>query len=280
LAISHPVMRDVLPELRLLGYDLERDAVLAGEEVTLRLYWQALAEMTQAYRLQLALEDADGQIRWQAESDLVHTDYPTMQWRPGELLYDLYPIPTDAIASTGEVTIVFNLLDERGRPLVDRPVELAKLWVQSLEPTFDVPPTIDSTRAVSFGGKIALLDYELTPGLVESGEDFHVRVYWQALEEMAEDYKVFVHLYDEAGDILAQGDRMPGLGARPTSGWQAGEVIADRLTVPVGAEVPAGRYRLAVGLYDGETGERLEAYDPDGSRLQEDRVFVGQVEVK
>jgi hypothetical protein len=272
LNIPHLVERDVVPELRLLGYSLEKDAVPVGEPAKLRLYWQALEEMQESYQLQLTLEDGDGRTYWQAESDLVHTDHPTTQWRPGELLHDLYPLSTNAITATGEVTVALNLLD--------RPIELAQLWVQSLEPSFDVPPAIDPACTANFGDRIALLDYELAPGPVKPGEAFHVKVYWQALEEMAEDYKVFVHLYDEAGNILAQRDRMPGLGARPTSGWQAGEVIADRLTVPVGAEVPAGRYRLAVGLYDGETGERLEAYDPDGARLQEDRVFVGQVEVK
>ncbi len=280
LAIPHPAARDVLPELRLLGYDLERDAVLAGEGVTLRLYWQALAEMAQAYRLQLALQGADGQVHWQAESDLVHTDHPTTEWQPGELLHDLYPLPTDAITATGEVTIALNLLDAQGGPLLDRPVELAQLWVQSLEPSFDVPPEIDLTHQVNFGDSIIFLGYELDSESVRPGESFSVKLYWQARREMEEGYKVFVHLYDEEGNILAQRDRMPGLGARPTSGWQAGEVVADRLTVPVDSEVPVGRYRLAVGLYDGGTGDRLPVYGPDGEQLQEGRVFIGHVGVE
>jgi hypothetical protein len=280
LNISRFVERDIVPELRLLGYSLEKDAVLAGEPVKLRLYWQALEEMQEAYRLQLALQGADGHVHWQAESDLVHTDHPTTEWRPGELLYELYPIPTDAITATGEVTITLNLLDEQDRPVLDRPIGLARLWVQSLRPSFDVPPTVDLAHEVDFGYNITLLGYELDPGPVRPGDGFNVKLYWQARQEMEKNYKVFVHLYDAEGNIIAQRDRMPGLGTRPTSGWQAGEVVADRLTVPVGVEVPAGRYRLAVGLYDEGTGERLPVYGPDGERLQEGRVFLGQVEVK
>jgi 4-amino-4-deoxy-L-arabinose transferase-like glycosyltransferase len=280
LAIPHPVERDVIPELRLLGYDLESDAAVAGEPVTLRLYWQALADMAQAYRLQLALQGVDGEVYWRAESGLVHTDYPTTEWQPGELLHDLYPLPTDAVTATGEVTVTLNLLDEQDRPLLDRPVELARLWVQSLQPSFDVPSTIDRTWEVSFDDKIALLGYELDSGPVKPGESFHLKVYWQARREMEKNYKVFVHLYDEAGNILAQRDRMPGLGVRLTSGWQVGEVIADRFTVPVGSEVPPGRYHLAVGLYDEGTGERLAAYGPDGERLPQERVLLGEVQVE
>jgi 4-amino-4-deoxy-L-arabinose transferase-like glycosyltransferase len=278
LNISRFVERDIVPELRLLGYSLEKDAVLVGEPVKLRLYWQALEEMQEAYRLQLALRDIDGRTYWQTEFDLVHTDYPTTEWQPGELLGDLYSLSTDEITVTGEVIVALNLLDDKGHSLLDSPMELAQLWVQSLEPSFDVPPTIDSAHTVSFGGKVALLDYELSPGPIKPGEDFHIKVYWQALKEMEESYKVFVHMYDEEGNLLAQQDRMPGLGMRPTTGWQVGEVVADRLTVPVGSEVPAGRYRVAIGLYNEGAG-RLAAYGPDGDRLEQDRLFIGEVQV-
>jgi 4-amino-4-deoxy-L-arabinose transferase-like glycosyltransferase len=279
LTIPHRVEREIIPELQLLGYDLEQDAVLAGDPVTLRLYWQALAEMAEAYRLRLALQGLDGEVYWQAESGMVHTDYPTTKWRQGELLHDLYHLSTDEVTATGEVSITLNLLNEQDRPLLNSPVELAQLWVQSLQPSFDVPLTVDRTREINFGDRITLLGYELDSESVEPGESFHVKLYWQARREMEEDYKVFVHLYDAAGNILAQQDRMPGLGVRQTSGWQAGEVIADRLTVPVGPEVPAGEYRLAIGLYSEGVG-RLAAFGPDGDRLEQDRAFIGEVQVR
>jgi hypothetical protein len=33
-------------------------------------------------------------------------------------------------------------------------------------------------------------------------------------------------------------------------------------------------------LYEEGSGERLVAYGPDGERLDQDRIFLGQVEVK
>jgi hypothetical protein len=38
--------------------------------------------------------------------------------------------------------------------------------------------------------------------------------------------------------------------------WEAGEVVADVMVLPL-SEVPSGGYRLAVGVYDAITGERL-----------------------
>jgi hypothetical protein len=93
-------------------------------------------------------------------------------------------------------------------------------------------------------------------------------------------YKVFVHLYDKDGQIVAQRDRLPGLDVRPTTDWEEGEVLADRYTVQLEADVAPGVYQLAVGMYDPATGERLAAYGPDGERLDQDRVFLGQVKVE
>jgi hypothetical protein len=41
-----------------------------------------------------------------------------------------------------------------------------------------------------------------------------------------------------------------------------------------------GVYAVAVGLYEEGSGERLAAYGPDGERLDQDRIFLGHVEVK
>ena len=59
------------------------------------------------------------------------------------------------------------------------------------------------------------------------------------------------------------GDSEPGDGAYPTTGWLPGEYLADTHTVAVASEAPPGIYRLAIGLYDPVTGERLRM--PDGA---------------
>jgi hypothetical protein len=93
-------------------------------------------------------------------------------------------------------------------------------------------------------------------------------------------YKVFVHLYDDEGGILTQRDRVPGLGARPTTTWEKGEILVDRYYVPIGLAVPAGRYQLAVGLYDPQTGERLATFGSGGERLAQDRILLERVQVE
>jgi hypothetical protein len=64
-------------------------------------------------------------------------------------------------------------------------------------------------------------------------------------------------LLDANGGAVAQHDGRPKGGGYPFSVCDAGEVVVDEhpLTLPAG--FPAGDYRLRVGLYRLETGERL-----------------------
>ena len=66
----------------------------------------------------------------------------------------------------------------------------------------------------------------------------------------ADRYKVFVHLYDDAGQLIAQTDSEPGGALRPTHTWQPGETVIDRYGVLLPEEAEPGHYTLAVGLYD------------------------------
>lgn len=93
---------------------------------------------------------------------------------------------------------------------------------------------------------------------------------------MATDYTVFVHLLGPDGQVWGQVDLAPGGGQRPTSGWLPGEVIVDRYTVPVEAGAPSGIYRIEIGLYEAETGQRLPVTDAKGTPLPDDRVLLDQ----
>ena len=80
---------------------------------------------------------------------------------------------------------------------------------------------------------------------------------WQALRRMETSFKFFVHLDDaESGEPVAQADVMPHDWGYPTTWWEAGEVVSDDITLSLG-DVPPGRYRLWVGVYHPDTGERL-----------------------
>jgi hypothetical protein len=105
-------------------------------------------------------------------------------------------------------------------------------------------------------GWIRLNGYALTPTAAPGGQ-LLLTLLWQSLQPVTTDYQVFVHLLDAQGNKLLQRDGQPVVWLRPTSTWQPGEIIVDRYGLLLPATIPAGRYTLAVGLYDPVTGQRL-----------------------
>ena len=136
---------------------------------------------------------------------------------------------------------------------------------------------VASPLKVKLGDGIRLLGYSLGKGVVSAGEVLPLTLHWQALAGIGERYKVFVHLLDAHERVVAQRDGEPGGGVRPTTTWEAGEILADNYGVLIPPDTPPGDYRIEVGMYNLTTGARLPVSvegQPSG-----DRVLLGSVRV-
>lgn len=79
----------------------------------------------------------------------------------------------------------------------------------------------------------------------------------------------FSHLIDRDGRRWGIGDDNRYLSYQ----WRPGDVVVGRYDLRIQPETPPGEYRLAVGLYDRRSGERLPSITPDGN------VIFGRVKV-
>ncbi|MCB8929437.1 MAG: hypothetical protein H6652_27850, partial [Ardenticatenaceae bacterium] len=80
---------------------------------------------------------------------------------------------------------------------------------------------------------------------------------WRAESEMPTSYRVFIHLVNADGQIVAQADGEPANWSRPTTGWVPGEYILDAHTLSLPPDLPPNA-SLRIGLYDPATGQRLQ----------------------
>jgi hypothetical protein len=106
------------------------------------------------------------------------------------------------------------------------------------------------------------------------GDDaLDVTLYWLALRDVGTDLKVFVHLLDGGGAVVAQNDGDPVGGFTPTTRWRSGELIADRHRLVLPPGFSAGSYALKAGMYQLQPLRdlRVEPATPDG------RINLGQV---
>ena len=113
------------------------------------------------------------------------------------------------------------------------------------------------------GEGVELLAYEVHGLLGEPGGAVDLTLYWAARSEIEEDYTVFTHLIDAEDRLWTQQDNPPREGEHPTSRWREGEVVADRYHLLLPDDIPAGQYRLEVGMYQWQTGERLSVFQAD-----------------
>jgi len=100
-AISHPQEALFGESIALLGYDLDREQVRAGESLTLTLYWQSQAQVPCTYTVFTHLVGADGRIWGQKDAMPRDGSWPTTCWRPGEVITDVYVIPVSPAAPPG-----------------------------------------------------------------------------------------------------------------------------------------------------------------------------------
>lgn len=132
---------------------------------------------------------------------------------------------------------------------------------------------IEQPFEASFGEQVQLVGYAIDDQAVSPGDALELRFYMYALQNMGTDYSLFVHLVDADGTLIAQDDHQPVADNRPTSHWLRGELIRDvsRLQLPL--DIPVGEYRIVIGLYQWQTGERLPAYAGE-HRAQDDAIVL------
>ncbi len=116
-------------------------------------------------------------------------------------------------------------------------------------------------------GPIHLVGYDVEDAKLIAGGALTLRLYWQAESTPPGDYSLFVHLTPlDSRAPLAQVDGPPARLERPTPSWNApSETLVSQLIVlSLPADLPAGEYRVLVGLYDYVSGARLPVTVADG----------------
>jgi hypothetical protein len=174
-------------------------------------------------------------------------------------------LPIPAAVTPGSYRLLLSLVraadrqavaDEHGQVAVD----LGQVEVQGREHHYE-PAKPQHGQVAEFGAAVELAGYDLNDLVRAPGSPLEVTLYWHAVETPDRAYHTFVHLLDAEGHILAQHDGPPGSGGTelPTLGWLPGETLADThlLVLPPAVDLPDGEYRLAVGLYEPITGQRL-----------------------
>ncbi|MCE5258749.1 MAG: hypothetical protein LLG44_06755 [Chloroflexi bacterium] len=127
----------------------------------------------------------------------------------------------------------------------------------------------------SFADQIALT---LVSGEIEKFS-IQIELRWYCLRQVSQDVTVFLHLYNEQGQLVAQSDGYPLRDMSRPIQWEAGDVWRDYRILPLPENLASGKYIVKVGLYPVAGGNRLGAVDRAGQQVQDDALPIFNVEI-
>jgi hypothetical protein len=242
------------------------DALMQGNVLKLDLRWGSRETPQRDLVARCSLVDEAG-VTQQSVTFLPCDEWATSEWPEGAIVIGRHEFQVGPHLPPGRYTLVIELVG------AGHPAPLASVDIQSLPRTFELSQQVGHRLEARFGEEIRLRGYDLA----EKDDALELTLHWEAMRRPDGYYKVFVHLFDPTtGGIVAQHDAVPLNWTYPTNWWEAGEFVADRIILPM-EDVPAGRYRVSVGMYDPDTHERLPIADDAGTVHEENRLVLPDV---
>lgn len=244
--------------LRLLGYNQDRAEAMSGDSVLLTFFWEC-QDRSGCERFMLRLEDKAGAAAMEWSLPAAREGLPAGSWPTHGRLRGQHLIQLPASLATGRYRFAIEGFT------------LGEIAVEAPQRQFQPPAlarTINATFTTAGGAPIATLvgiAADSSSPICPSGSPLScsLPLVWRAEAETTTSYRVFVHLVDEAGNLLAQSDAIPANWTRPTTGWLPDEYVTDTHSIAMPEESLAGPLSLRIGLYDPDSGARLTTGDGD-----------------
>lgn len=253
-------------DISLVGYQV--DWLGAGSSLTadITVYLRCERDTDQWWKLFIHGESDELPGR-RAISDhtAVGDAYPSVAWRPGEILVDHTRLRVgwilDAIGGEGEITINLGLFHDETRARVtpesahdgqDR-VVVARFDTAEVPEDgvlTELPDGVEpAMRPVRFGDMATLVAWEVSQQGRGRRRLAEVTLYLRAEERTERPWQIFLHAEGEAGRRdRAVSDHHPLSGRLPTTRWEPGQIVVDRTVLDLGRVSP-GEVWVYVGLF-------------------------------
>ena len=270
---AYPVDANYDNQIQMFGYDVQPTSLPPGGKFRVTYYWRALTNVESDFFITSNLIDPRGESFGQINLEPVFGKYPTGLWRRGATIADAFEFTVPKTAPPGKYRLQVGVLNRNLSSLL---VPMLGVEDRLLLDPFTVeknkidPNAIMQSTQIRFGdpASLTLIGYDVTHA-ARRGESFAIMLYWQSNRTTPIDYSIFMHLIDADGKVVAQQDGPPQNGNAPISWWRPGDLIADARALPIPGDVRAGRYTLAIGVYNSADGLRLPVSD-QGARQPDD----------
>jgi hypothetical protein len=257
---------------------IEPGQVLVRQPVVWR---SADVSKIQPVALSLRLVDSTGQV-WAAQDEALGGNKLDLNSATA-ISQPLYiEVPEGTPPGTYQLQLV--VYDPRtGQPLAvqtDTPTPGDHLSLGPVMVTQPVKPPAPHPALASFG-PLNLIEATTPASAVSPDDGIPLSLLWQAAPDFdGQAYVVVIQLLDDANNAAASLESVPVTGRYPTSDWQPGQLVRDHHLLGVPPDTPPGIYRLVVGVYAADDGQRLEVVPGLPGIRSLDYVEIGDIEVR
>ena len=265
------------------------DQIASGETLYPALDWDFTGQPVDReasqrdFATSIRLVGADGTVWAQPPDEQpARPQLPASQWTEGQAYRHTLKLPVPTGTPPGQYAVELVVYDPAtGKPWPAQAGDLAlslnglhlgEVTVIRPEPS---PPT---QSALATFGPLALIEATSPATTVAPGGQIPVELLWQAVDAPGEPLVVVMQLQDATGRVVAGLEEEPLAGRYPTQDWAAGEIVRDRHTLSLPADLAPDAYRLIVGVYRAADRARLETRA--GLFGRSDHWVVTTVEVK
>lgn len=227
-----------------------------GDVIAVQWVWEAVASPEPRVEATLALLSSDNTAVRTWALPLVAGWWPTDSWQPGDRWAGRHIVRLPGDLDSGSYRLTVSLPECPNMAEVPVAVD-APVRVWEVPSGYAPMSVIFSPPDASDVPHVELVGLRLSDRDATAGQTLEAGLAWRALTAMDTSYRVFLHLLDGEGRLVAQDDGEPAAWSRPTTGWATGEVVVEMRQVTVPADAEPGSYTLRVGLYE-EEGPRLQ----------------------
>lgn len=125
-------------------------------------------------------------------------------------------------------------------------------------------PAINQRIGAVLDNKVEVTAVTVMPGALVPGDAVRISILFNVLEDLKDDYLVFVHVEDVDGRVERMNlDHKPNNGKTPTNEWKKGQTISDDFFLMLPPGVPLRALTLYAGLWEPQRDVRLKITNPD-----------------
>lgn len=280
---DRPLHATVAGHFHILDPHLEQTTIQPGDAVTVTLPFRVIAEVDQPFLIEWhLLSPEDNMPIYRSATEFPH-ETVLSQWLPERTVLEkvTLAVPENLPFGAYQLSLSTRPVDGQESWAIyqngdTNPIDKVRVDYVTIPWQEPIPPSLPVNAF--FGEAITLHSFNLL-GTPSPGQAIDVELFWEG-DSPADNYAVFLHLFDEQGELAASHDSEPLNGRYPTAAWTSETIVPDTHTLPLELDLEPGTYFLEVGLYETGSGERMPVWDQFGEAQLDHSLPLGIIEIQ